>query len=145
LKVGDLVVAGAEWGRVRALVSDTGETIDTAGPSTPVEVLASPARPMPAIVWPSSKTKPAPAKSRDYRARQSVRSPPTAVPRCAGSLEQMMAQAKTSGRKEFPLIIKADVQGSLEAIIGALDKMATDEVAARAVARPVSAAFPVRT
>ena len=48
-----------------------------------------------------------------------------------GSLEQMMAQAKTSGRKEFPLVIKADVQGSLEAIIGALDKMATDEVAAR--------------
>jgi translation initiation factor IF-2 len=48
-----------------------------------------------------------------------------------GSLEQMMAQAKTSGRKEFPLVIKADVQGSLEAIVGALDKMATDEVAAR--------------
>ena len=48
-----------------------------------------------------------------------------------GSLEQMMAQAKTSGRKEFPLVIKADVQGSLEAIIGALDKLGTDEVAAR--------------
>ena len=48
-----------------------------------------------------------------------------------GSLEQMMAQAKTSGRKEFPLVIKADVQGSLEAIVGALDKLGTDEVAAR--------------
>ena len=48
-----------------------------------------------------------------------------------GSLEQMMAQAKTAGRKEFPLVIKADVQGSVEAIIGALDKLGTDEVAAR--------------
>ena len=48
-----------------------------------------------------------------------------------GSLEQMMAQAKTSGRKEFPLVVKADVQGSLEAIIGALDKLGTEEVAAR--------------
>ena len=48
-----------------------------------------------------------------------------------GSLEQMMAQAKTAGLKEFPLVIKADVQGSLEAIIGALDKLGTEEVAAR--------------
>jgi translation initiation factor IF-2 len=50
-----------------------------------------------------------------------------------GSLEQMMSQLKTAGRKEFPLIVKADVQGSLEAILGALDKLGTDEVAARAI------------
>ena len=50
-----------------------------------------------------------------------------------GSLEQMMAQVKTAGRKEFPLVIKADVQGSMEAIIGALDKLGTDEVGARVV------------
>jgi translation initiation factor IF-2 len=50
-----------------------------------------------------------------------------------GSLEQMMSQLKTSGRKEFPLIIKGDVQGSIEAIIGALDKLNTDEVAARVI------------
>ena len=48
-----------------------------------------------------------------------------------GSLEQMMAQVKTAGRKEFPLVIKADVQGSLEAILGSLEKLGTDEVAAR--------------
>jgi translation initiation factor IF-2 len=50
-----------------------------------------------------------------------------------GSLEQMMSQLKTSGRKEFPLIVKADVQGSLEAIVGSLEKLGTDEVAARVI------------
>src|SRR5213083_966605 len=48
-----------------------------------------------------------------------------------GSLEQMMSQLKTSGRKDFPLIVKADVQGSLEAILGSLEKLGTEEVAAR--------------
>jgi len=50
-----------------------------------------------------------------------------------GSLEQMMSQLKTAGRKEFPLVIKGDVQGSVEAIIGALDKLGTEEVAARII------------
>jgi translation initiation factor IF-2 len=67
----------------------------------------------------------------DYRARQKREMTAARATGMRGSLEQMMAQAKTSGRKEFPLVIKADVQGSLEAIIGALDKLATEEVAAR--------------
>src|SRR5260370_41056400 len=50
-----------------------------------------------------------------------------------GSLEQMMSQLKTTGRTEFPLVIKGDVQGSIEAIVGALDKMSTDEVLARVI------------
>jgi translation initiation factor IF-2 len=131
LKVGDLVVAGAEWGRVRALVSDTGETIDTAGPSTPVEVLGFSGTP---DAGDRLAVVPNEARARevtDYRARQKREKSATRATGMRGSLEQMMAQAKTTGRKEFPLVIKADVQGSLEAIIGALDKMATDEVAAR--------------
>jgi translation initiation factor IF-2 len=131
LRVGDLVVAGAEWGRVRALVSDTGEPIDTAGPSTPVEVLGFSGTPDAgdrlAVVDNEARAREVTA----YRGRQKREKTATRATGMRGSLEQMMAQAKTSGRKEFPLIIKADVQGSLEAIIGALDKMATDEVAAR--------------
>jgi translation initiation factor IF-2 len=131
LRVGDLVVAGAEWGRVRALVSDTGETISTAGPSTPVEVLGFSGTPDAgdrlAVVDNEARAR----EVADYRARQKREKSATRATGMRGSLEQMMAQAKTSGRKEFPLVVKADVQGSLEAIIGALDKLATDEVAAR--------------
>jgi translation initiation factor IF-2 len=131
LRVGDLVVAGAEWGRVRALVSDTGEPIDTAGPSMPVEVLGFSGTPDAgdrlAVVDNEARAREVTA----YRGRQKREKTATRATGMRGSLEQMMAQAKTSGRKEFPLVIKADVQGSLEAIIGALDKMATDEVAAR--------------
>jgi translation initiation factor IF-2 len=131
LKVGDLVVAGAEWGRVRALVSDTGETITTAGPSTPVEVLGFSGTPDAgdrlAVVENEARAR----EVTDYRARQKREKSSSRTTGMRGSLEQMMAQAKTSGRKEFPLVIKADVQGSLEAINGALDKLGTDEVTAR--------------
>ncbi|MSO66438.1 MAG: translation initiation factor IF-2 [Pseudolabrys sp.] len=131
LRVGDLVVAGAEWGRVRALVSDTGEPIEAAGPSMPVEVLGFSGTPDAgdrlAVVDNEARAREVTA----YRGRQKREKTATRATGMRGSLEQMMAQAKTSGRKEFSLVIKADVQGSLEAIIGALDKMATDEVAAR--------------
>jgi translation initiation factor IF-2 len=131
LRVGDLVVAGAEWGRVRALVSDTGETIDSAGPSMPVEVLGFSGTPDAgdrlAVVDNEARAR----EVTDYRARQKREKTATRATGMRGSLEQMMAQAKTSGRKEFPLVIKADVQGSLEAVVGALDKMGTDEVVAR--------------
>ena len=131
LRVGDLVVAGAEWGRVRALVSDTGEPIQQAGPSTPVEVLGFSGTPDAgdrlAVVENEGRAR----EVTDYRARQKREKTAARATGMRGSLEQMMAQAKTSGRKEFPLVIKTDVQGSLEAIIGALDKLGTDEVAAR--------------
>jgi translation initiation factor IF-2 len=131
LRVGDLVVAGAEWGRVRALVSDTGELTQSAGPSTPVEVLGFSGTPDAgdrlAVVENESRAR----EVTDYRARQKREKTAARATGMRGSLEQMMAQAKTSGRKEFPLVVKADVQGSLEAINGALDKLGTDEVAAR--------------
>jgi translation initiation factor IF-2 len=131
LKPGDIVVAGAEWGRVRALVSDTGETAQSAGPSTPVEVLGFSGTPDAgdrlAVVANEARAR----EVTDYRARQKREKMAARATGMRGSLEQMMAQAKTSGRKEFPLVVKADVQGSVEAIIGALDKLATEEVAAR--------------
>jgi translation initiation factor IF-2 len=131
LHPGDIVVAGAEWGRVRALVSDTGEPVQIAGPSTPVEVLGFSGTPDAgdrlAVVDNEARAR----EVTDYRARQKREKMAARATGMRGSLEQMMAQAKTSGRKEFPLVVKADVQGSVEAIIGALDKLATDEVAAR--------------
>jgi translation initiation factor IF-2 len=131
LKPGDIVVAGAEWGRVRALVSDTGETVQSAGPSTPVEVLGFSGTPDAgdrlAVVENEARAR----EITDYRARQKREKMVARATGMRGSLEQMMAQAKTAGRKEFPLVIKADVQGSVEAIIGALEKLATEEVTAR--------------
>jgi translation initiation factor IF-2 len=116
---------------VRALVSDTGEPVQSAGPSTPVEVLGFSGTPDAgdrlAVVENEARAR----EVSDYRARQKREKMAARATGMRGSLEQMMAQAKTSGRKEFPLIIKADVQGSVEAIIGALDKLATDEVVAR--------------
>jgi len=131
LHPGDIVVAGAEWGRVRALVSDNGNPVQKAGPSTPVEVLGFSGTPDAgdrlAVVDNEARAR----EVTNYRARQKREKIAARATGMRGSLEQMMAQAKTSGRKEFPLVIKADVQGSVEAIIGALDKLATDEVAAR--------------
>ena len=131
LHTGDIVVAGAEWGRVRALVSDKGEPIDQAGPSTPVEVLGFSGTPDAgdrlAVVENEARAR----EVTEYRARQKRDKAAVRSSGMRGSLEQMMAQAKTSGRKEFPLVVKADVQGSLEAIVGSLDKLGTDEVGAR--------------
>jgi translation initiation factor IF-2 len=131
LKVGDIVVAGAEWGRVRALVADTGATTDAAGPSVPAEVLGFNGTPEAgdrlAVVENEARAR----EITDYRARQKREKSAVRTSGMRGSLEQMMTQLKTAGRKEFPLIIKADVQGSLEAIVGALDKLGTEEVGAR--------------
>jgi translation initiation factor IF-2 len=133
LKIGDIIVAGKEWGRVRALVSDIGQTVQTAGPSVPVEVLGFSGTPDAgdrlAVVESEARAR----EVTSYRERQKRDKMSARQTGMRGSLEQMMAQAKTAGRKEFPLLIKADVQGSLEAIIGALDKLGTDEVGARVV------------
>jgi translation initiation factor IF-2 len=131
LRVGDIVVAGAEMGRVRALISDKGETIGEAGPSVPVEVLGFNGPPEAgdrlAVVENEARAR----QVTSYRAHQKRENAAASISGMRGSLEQMMSQLKTSGRKEFPLIVKADVQGSLEAILGSLEKLGTDEVAAR--------------
>jgi translation initiation factor IF-2 len=137
LHVGDIVVAGAEWGRVRALVSDVGASIQNAGPSTPVEVLGFTGTPEAgdrlAVVESEARAR----EVTDYRARQKRDKLAARASGMRGSLEQMMSQLKTAGRKDFSLIIKADVQGSLEAIIGAVEKMSTEEVGARVISAGV--------
>ncbi|MEW6641041.1 MAG: translation initiation factor IF-2 [Pseudomonadota bacterium] len=131
LRIGDIIVAGAEMGRVRALISDQGTTLQEAGPSVPVEVLGFNGPPEAgdrlAVVENEARAR----QITDYRAHQKREKQAARNSGMRGSLEQMMSQLKTAGRKEFPLIVKADVQGSLEAILGSLEKIGNDEVAAR--------------
>jgi translation initiation factor IF-2 len=133
LRGGDIVVAGAEWGRVRALLSDKGESVGSAGPSMPVEILGFNGTPEAgdrlAVVESEARAR----EVTDYRARQKREKVAARASGMRGSLEQMMSQLKTSGRKEFPLLIKGDVQGSVEAIVGALEKLGTSEVGARII------------
>src|SRR5712692_170703 len=131
LNVGDIIISGTEGGRVRALVSDTGSAVEEAGPSMPVEVLGFNVTPEAgdrlAVVENEARAR----QVTSYGAHQKRENAAASISGMRGSLEQMMSQLKTSGRKDFPLIIKADVQGSLEAILGSLDKLGTDEVTAR--------------
>jgi translation initiation factor IF-2 len=118
---------------VRALVSDSGAPLDTAGPSMPVEVLGFNGTPEAgdrlAVVDSEGRAR----EVSDYRARQRRDLMVARASGLRGSLEHMMSQLKSTGRKEFPLVIKGDVQGSIEAILGALDKLGTAEVGARVI------------
>jgi translation initiation factor IF-2 len=131
LKVGDIVVAGAEWGRVRALVDDRREQVREAGPSTPVEVLGFQATPEAGDRLGVVESEARAREITEYR--QSLKRDRMAA-RAAGargSLEQMMHRLKVQGKKLFPVLVKGDVQGSVEAIVQALDKLGTEEVAAQ--------------
>jgi translation initiation factor IF-2 len=128
LRTGDVFVIGAEWGKVRALVNDRGQQIKEAGPSMPVEVLGLSGAPMagdPLSVVDSE------ARAREVAAyRQSVlqRKRTTTVP---ANLENMFSALKAAKAVEFPVVIKGDVQGSVEAIVGSLNKLSTDEIKVR--------------
>ena len=132
LKVGNIVVAGRAWGKVRALIDDKGEHIPSAGPSVPVEVLGFDSAPEAgdqlAVVESEARAR----ELTSYRQRK-LRDLKAGGAGTRSSLEQMMSQLSQAGKKEFPLIIKGDVQGSVEAISAALDKLGTDEVAARMI------------
>ncbi|TGQ65021.1 MAG: translation initiation factor IF-2 [Mesorhizobium sp.] len=133
LMPGDILVAGNEWGRVRALVNDRGEHVQEAPPAMPVEVLGLQGTPQAGDRFAVVNNEARAREITEYRQRLAREK---AVARHAGqrgSLEQMMSQLQTSGLKEFPLVVKGDVQGSIEAINAALDKLGTDEVRARIV------------
>lgn len=133
LHPGDIIAAGNEWGRVRALVNDHGDHVKEAGPAMPVEVLGLQGTPQAgdrfAVVANESKAR----EIAEYRQRLARDKAVARQSGQRGSLEQMMSQLQVTGTKEFPLVIKGDVQGSVEAIIAALEKLGTDEVRARIV------------
>ena len=132
LHVGDIIVAGAEWGRVRALIDDRGRAgargrpFD-AGRGARLPGDAGSGRP-------ARRGRERGARPRSHRipSEPEAREDGGASPRGArGSLEQMMSRLQVAGKKHFPILIKGDVQGSVEAIVQALDKLGTDEVAAQ--------------
>ena len=130
---GDIIVAGNEWGRVRALVDDRGRHVEEAGPAMPVEVLGLQGTPQAGDRFAAVNNEARAREITEYRQRLARDKAVAKHAGQRGSLEQMMSQLQTSGLKEFPLIIKGDVQGSIEAISAALDKLGTDEVRARIV------------
>jgi translation initiation factor IF-2 len=128
LRVGDILVAGTEFARVRALINDKGEQVKEAGPSVPVEVLGFTGVPSAGDRFSVVETEARAREVTDYRQR-AIREKTAGGG--ATSLEQMMNQLKASGVAKFPLIIKGDVQGSVEAINASLNKLSTDEVSAQ--------------
>jgi translation initiation factor IF-2 len=132
LKVGQLVVAGRAWGRVRALINDKGEHVIEAGPSVPVEVLGFDSAPEAGDQFAVVESEARARELTEYRLRK-LRELKAGGAGSRSSLEQMMSQLGQAGRKDFPLIIKGDVQGSVEAIAAALEKLGNDEVGARLV------------
>jgi translation initiation factor IF-2 len=133
LKVGALVVAGSHWGRVRALIDDKGATLEAATPSTPVEVLGFSGAPdagdRVAVVESEARAR----EITEYRERQRREKLAARGPGVRTSLADMMSNLKATGHKEMPIVLKGDVQGSVEAITSALEKLGNDEVMARVI------------
>ncbi len=136
LRIGDILVAGTEFARVRALINDKGEQVKEAGPSVPVEVLGFTGVPSAGDRFSVVETEARAREVTEYRQR-AIREKTAGGG--ATSLEQMMNQLKASGVSKFPLIIKGDVQGSVEAINASLNKLSTDEVSAQILMSGVGA------
>ncbi|MBE2276646.1 MAG: translation initiation factor IF-2 [Rhodobacteraceae bacterium] len=130
LKKGDIFVVGEKWGKVRALVNDKGETVSEAGPSVPVEVLGLNGTPEAGDVLDVVSSESQAREIADYR--EKAAKDKRAAAGAATTLEQLMAKAKADQDvAELPVLVKADVQGSAEAIVQALEKVGNDEVRVR--------------
>ena len=137
LKVGDIVVAGAEWGRVRALVGGSGERLSTVSPSMPAEILGLNGAPNAgnefAVVESDARareiTEFRQRQERDVRHRAGVR----------GTLDEMFSRIQTGDIKEIPIVVKGDVQGSVEAITQGVQKLGNEEVLVRVLHTGVGA------
>ncbi|TKD18184.1 translation initiation factor IF-2 [Rhodobacter capsulatus] len=138
LKRGDIFVVGEQWGKVRALVNDKGERVDEAGPSVPVEVLGLNGTPEAGDVLNVVETEAQAREIADYR--EKAAKDKRAAAGAATTLEQLMAKAKADENvSELPVLVKADVQGSAEAIAQALEKIGNDEVRVRVLHSGVGA------
>ena len=129
LKVGDIFVAGSEWGRVRALTNERGEMVEEAGPSVPVEVLGLNGTPLAGDDFTVVESD---AQARDiadfrHRGKRDVEFAASG----RGTLEQMLSRIQEGEASQLPVVIKSDVHGSLEAIVNSLEKLGTEEVEVR--------------
>jgi translation initiation factor IF-2 len=138
LRKGDIFVVGEQWGKVRALVNDKGETVTEAGPSVPVEVLGLSGTPQAGDTLNVVETEAQAREIADYRSKTTKDK--RAAVGAATTLEQLMAKAKADQSvAELPVLIKADVQGSAEAIVQALEKVGNAEVRVRVLHSGVGA------
>jgi translation initiation factor IF-2 len=138
LRKGDIFVVGEQWGKVRALINDKGETIPEAGPSVPVEVLGLSGTPSAGDTLNVVETEAQAREIADYRIKTAKDK--RAAAGAATTLEQLMAKAKADQSvAELPILIKADVQGSAEAIVQAMEKIGNEEVRVRVLHSGVGA------
>jgi translation initiation factor IF-2 len=138
LRKGDIFVVGEQWGKVRALINDKGETIAEAGPSVPVEVLGLSGTPSAGDTLNVVETEAQAREIADYRIKTAKDK--RAAAGAATTLEQLMAKAKADQSvAELPILIKADVQGSAEAIVQAMEKIGNEEVRVRVLHSGVGA------
>ena len=129
LHVGDIFVAGGEWGKVRALLDDKARQVDNSGPSSPVEVLGLNGTPLAGDDFLVVESE---ARAREVTAfRQRRQRDARAAAGARGTLEQMFSKINEGSAKELGIVVKTDVQGSLEAIVGAVGKIGTSEVTVR--------------
>ena len=137
LKRGDIFVVGEQWGKVRALINDRGDRVEEAGPSVPVEVLGLNGTPEAGDVLNVVDTEAQAREIADYR-HDLAREKRAAAG--ASTLEQLLAKAKADANvAELPIVVKADVQGSTEAIVQAMEKIGNDEVRVRVLHSGVGA------
>ena len=133
LRTGDIVIAGDEWGKVRALIDDRGNKLEEALPSMPVEVLGLNGTPAAGDRIGVVESEARAREISEYRQRLAREKAVARASGSRGSLEQMMSQLQTSSISEAAVVVKADVQGSAEAISQALEKLGTEEVQAKVV------------
>ncbi|MCA3448922.1 MAG: translation initiation factor IF-2 [Rhodobacter sp.] len=138
LRKGDIFVVGEQWGKVRSLINDKGERIEEAGPSVPVEVLGLNGTPQAGDTLNVVETEAQAREIADYR--EKTARDKRAAAGAATTLEQLMAKAKADKKvSELPVLVKADVQGSAEAILQAMEKIGNDEVRVRVLHSGVGA------
>jgi translation initiation factor IF-2 len=132
IKRGDTVVCGANWGRVRALVNERGQQVQEVGPSSPIEILGLDGVPSPGDQFTVVENE---ARAREVAAYRAdvLREKHISLPSNRASLDQMLAKIRASSVKEASVIVKGDVQGSVEAISSAIEKLSNDEVRARVI------------
>jgi len=133
LKVGDILVAGSVWGRVRRLVDDRGKAVDSAGPAFPVEILGLDGTPQAGDEFHVMESEARAREIADFRARRDRQAQLARAAGGRGTLEEMIKGIREGTAKELPVLIKADVQGSAEALAGALARLSTEKVATRVV------------
>jgi len=138
LRQGDIFVVGEQWGKVRALINDKGERVKEAGPSVPVEVLGLNGTPEAGDVLNVVATEAQAREIAEYR--EKAAKDKRAAAGAATTLDQLLAKAKADQNvAELPILVKADVQGSAEAIVQAMEKIGNDEVRVRVLHSGVGA------